>query len=117
MLIWYQLKPSNIKVINLTRLNFAAVHLVLQYSIKNIQGSNPGDADGHCSSSALLEQTTHFPLPREIKAISVTSYQHSQILYTTGTGDMALVTTKSIRTAQITPGVDFVEAPQGNTRG
>lgn len=33
MLIWYQVKPSNTKVINLTRLNFTAVYLVLQYSI------------------------------------------------------------------------------------
>lgn len=34
MLICYQLEPSSIEVINLTRLNFTIIHLMLQYSLK-----------------------------------------------------------------------------------
>lgn len=117
MVIWYQLKPSNIKVMNLTRLNFAAVHLVFQYFIiiykdpawRMLMGLWQQSHPGTDISFSPERSRTYLPPTTSPPKFSVPP----------GTGDRSLVTTKSSwdcwgnRTAQVTPGADFLEAPQG----
>lgn len=120
MLIWYQLEPSDIKVINLTRLNFTVIHLVFQYSLKICKHSTWRTQMGLSHQYQCQPGPNHmFPSSQRSRGHTCprvsalpNSLHHQALDSPMKAAGIARREQECIRLSQVTPGVGFVEVPQ-----